>query len=77
MVWMVRILKDDRQFTHIVDELRTALAVSCVLLRRGIVVKEIDGPDGEKVSPQVIQECCGDDADAGEWRRARLKFLSR
>lgn len=77
MVWMVRILKDDRHFTHIVDESHTALAVSCVFLRRGIVVQEIDGPDGEKLSPQVIQEFCGDDADAGEWRRARLKLPSR
>jgi len=76
MVWTIRILKDDRRFAHVANELHAALAVACLLLRRGMVVEEIDGPDGAKVSPEVIQEFCGSDTNPGEWHRARLKFLS-
>ena len=76
MVWTIRILQDGRHFAHVSGDLRAALSVAAVFLHRGIVVEEIDGPDGERVSPEVIRELCGDDADTGEWWRARLRFLS-
>jgi len=77
MVWTIRILKDDRHFAHVADELQAALAVACIFLRSGIAVEEIEGPDGVRVGPEAIQDFCGGDTGAGHWRRARLKFLSR
>ena len=77
MVWTIRVLKDNRRFAHDAQELHAALAVACIFLRSGIVVEEIDGPDGVRVGPEVLREFCGSDAEAGNWRHARLKFLSR
>jgi hypothetical protein len=76
MVWTIRVLKDNTRFAHHANELHTALAVACIFLRSGIVVEGIDSPDGVRVGPEVIHEFCGSDAEAGELRRARLKFLS-
>ncbi len=77
MVWTIRILKENRRFAYAAEELPAALAVACIFLRSGIAVEEIDGPDGITVGLEAIQEFCGGDAEAGNWRRSRLKFLSR
>ena len=77
MVWTIRALRDDRRFAHVAEELHAALAVACVFLRSGIVVEGIDGPGGVTVGLEAVQEFCDSDAEAGKWRRARLKFLAR
>jgi len=76
MVWIIRILKNDRRGAHAVNELHVALAVASICLRNGIVVEEIEGPDGVTVGSETVQELCAIEAEAGHWRRARLKFLS-
>lgn len=76
MVWTIHLLKDKRHYAHDVHELQAALAVAGVFLRNGFVVEEIDGPGGVRVGPEAIHEFSGSDAEAGKWRRARLKFLS-
>jgi len=77
MVWTIHIVKSGLRFSHIADELHAALAVACIFIRNGIAVDEIDGPDGEKIGAETIQELCADNSRATKWRRARLKFLSR
>ena len=76
MVWVIRVLKNDRRGTHVVDELNVALAVASICLRDGLVVEEIEGPDGITVCSETVRELCAIDPEAGGWRRARLKFLS-
>ena len=77
MVWTIHILKNHRPIAYAAEELPTALAVASIFLRNGIAVEEIDGPDGITVGAEAIEELCGGDAEAGNWWRARLKFLSR
>jgi hypothetical protein len=67
MAWTIRIVKDDRRFAHVAAELHAALAVACIFLRNGIVVEEIDGPEGARVGPEAIEEFCGGDADTNRW----------
>ena len=76
MVWLIRVLKNDRRGTHLVDECHVALAVAGICLRNGIAVEKIEGPDGVSVAPETIRELGTKDPEAGGWRRSRLKFLS-
>jgi len=74
MVWTIRIVKDGRHVVHAVDELHAALVVTQIFLRHGIAVEGIDGSDGLQLGPDAIEEFCGGDQRAGQWRRDRLKF---
>ena len=74
--WTVRVRKGNRDYAHAANELRVALAVACGLLRSGIAVERIDGPEGETVGIETIQEFCANETRAGNWRRAQLRFLS-
>jgi hypothetical protein len=77
MVWTIHIVKDTKRYVHVANELHAALAVACIFLRSGIGVEQIEGPEGEHLGVETIQEFCDADTWAGKWRRSRLKFLSQ
>ena len=60
MPWTVHIRKGDQRFRHAAAELHRALAVACLLLRDGIEVERIEGPDGLEIDVEAVRPLCGE-----------------
>jgi hypothetical protein len=58
MWWKIHILRDGQAFHHEAHSLEAALAVACLLLRDGIGVDRIEGPDGLAISAEALRPLC-------------------
>ena len=59
MTWTIQIRKGSERYGHVTEELYAALAVAARLLRDGIEVERIDGPQDAQLSIGVIRELTG------------------
>jgi hypothetical protein len=59
MTWVIHIRRGTKRFEYTAEELHAALAVASLLLRDGIGVEQIDGPDGLQLSVDVIRQVTG------------------
>jgi hypothetical protein len=59
MTWVIHIRRGTKRFEYTAEELHAALAVASLLLRDGIGVERIDGPDGLQLSVDVIRQVTG------------------
>lgn len=59
MTSVIHIRRGTKRFEYTAEELHAALAVASLLLRDGIGVERIDGPDGLQVSVDVIRQVTG------------------
>jgi len=53
-MWIIHVLNGSLKGEHIAPDLRVALAVASVLIREGIVVERIDGPDGLTLDARAL-----------------------
>ena len=58
MSWSVLVEKDGRLHEQPARDVAAALGVACLLLRDGIKVVGIEGPDGLRISSEVIRSLC-------------------
>lgn len=58
VAWTIHIRKDERRFQHEAFGLSDALAVACLLMRDGIEVERIEGPDGMRITADAIRPLC-------------------
>ena len=57
-MWTIDIRKDGQQFQHVAHDLRSALAVACLMLRDGIAVERVVGPEGAEISAETLRSLC-------------------
>lgn len=57
-MWKIHIRKDEKHFQHIAHDWSAALAVVCILIRDGIEVERIEGPDGFEIGARVLRPLC-------------------
>jgi hypothetical protein len=60
VTWTIHIRRNDTHFEHVAQELSSAIAVACLLLRDGIDVDAITGPDGFYLDNDAIRPLCGE-----------------
>lgn len=58
MVWVIHVREDKRRFEYVNHELHSAIAIACLLLRDGINVESIEGPDGMRLDVDAIRPMC-------------------
>lgn len=68
ITWKICIRRGGKALHHITHDLHAAIAVACLLLRDGITVERIEGPDGEIIDPEGVLPICD---DAAPYRQRR------
>lgn len=57
-MWKIHVHKEGQHLQHTALNWRGALAVACILLREGIEIERIEGPEGFEVSARVLRPLC-------------------
>jgi hypothetical protein len=60
MQWKVHVRRDDQPFQHPAHSFEAALTAACILLKGGITVERIEGPDGFETSAEGIRHLCAE-----------------
>ena len=58
MGWKIHVRKDGKHIQHLAHDWPAALAVVCLMLRDGIVVERVDGPDGFGMGADALAPLC-------------------
>ncbi len=58
MSWTIHVRRDEHLVRQPAKDLQAALAAACLLLREGIVVESIEGPDALRITGDAVRSLC-------------------
>jgi len=58
MPWKIRIRRNGEVFHYATRDLQAAIAVTCLLLRDGMMVERIEGPEGLMIGSETVRPLC-------------------